>query len=171
MEIPCGNCRTPAPRTDLHRSGNRLLCTSCLSALAEAVPNREGSRGILSHPFASATAGVLLRTLLFLPLFLWAHESETGAAALQGAVGGDLFGWAALTLLLRPFRKTQAGVGAVVELILVGLYLQRETLFEITNDIETTAISALFFFGVLFAKTGLRVADFVLEITGVKENA
>jgi len=156
---------------ELHRVGNRLLCPSCLSALAEAVPNREESRGILSHPLASVTAGVLLRTLLFLPLFLWARESETGAAALRGAVGGDLFGWAVLSLLLRPLRKVQVGAGAVVELILVGLYLEREALFEITADVETTAISALFFFGVLLAKTGLRVADFVLEITGVKENA
>ena len=156
---------------ELHRVGNRLLCPSCLSALAGAVPNREETRGILSHPFVSATAGVLLRTLFFLPLFLWARESETGAAALKGAVGGDLFGWAVLSLLLRPLRKVRIGTGAVVEAILVGLYLERETLFEITKDTETTAISALFFFGVLFAKTGLRVADFVLEITGVKENA
>lgn len=142
-----------------------------MSALARDVPNPEESRGILSHPFVSATVGVLLRTLLFLPLFLWARESETGAAALKGAVGGDLFGWAVLSLLLRPLRKVQIGVGAVVEIVLVGLYLQREALFEITKDIEATAISALFFFGVLFAKTGLRVADFVLEITGVKESA
>lgn len=177
MEIPCGRCRTPAPRLELHRFGNRLLCPSCLSALERAVPNREGAgsskapgRGHLRHALAATGAGILLRALLFLPLFLWARQSETGAAALKGAVGGDLFGWAVLSVLLRPVRRAQVGVTALVELALVGLYLQRETLFEITKDAETTAISVLFFFGVLLAKTGTRAAGHILEITGVKES-
>jgi hypothetical protein len=84
-------------------------------------------------------------------------------------VGGDLFGWALLSLLLRPVRA-QVGVGAVVELVLVGLYLQREALFEITKDAEATAVSVLFFFGALLANTGVRAARHVLEITGVKES-
>jgi hypothetical protein len=118
-----------------------------------------------------ATAGGLLaKTLLFLPLFVWAAASDTGVAALKGAVGGDLFGWAVLSLLLCPFRRAQVGVGAFFELVLVALYLEREALFEISSDVEATAVSVLFFFGVLFAKTGLWAADHILEITGVKES-
>ncbi len=119
----------------------------------------------------SVGLGVLLRTLLFLPLFLWARQSGTGGAALKGALGGELFGWAALSVLLWPLRRTQVKASALVELFLVGLYLQREALFEITADIETTAVSVLFFFGVLFVKTGIWAADHVLEITGVRESA
>ncbi len=177
MEIPCGRCRTPAPREELHRLGNRLLCPSCLGALDRAVPNREDAassggpgRGLLRHALAATGAGFLLRALLFLPLFLWARQSETGAAALKGAVGGDLFGWAVLSILLRPVRRAQLGAGAVVELVLIGLYLQREALFEITADAGTTAVSVLFFFGVLLATTAVRATAHVLEITGVKES-
>jgi hypothetical protein len=115
--------------------------------------------------------GVVFRTLLFLPLFVWARASETGAGALKGAVGGDLFAWAVLSLLLWPFRRAQVGAGAIVELALVGLYLQREALFEISADVETTAVSAGFFFGVLLLKTGIWAADHILEVTGVKETA
>jgi hypothetical protein len=115
--------------------------------------------------------GLLARTALFVPLFLWAAASDTGAAALEGAVAGDLFGWAILSLLLWPFRRLQVGAGALFELVLVALYLQRETLFEITADAQATAVSVLCFFAVLFGKTGLWAAEHVLEITGVKETA
>lgn len=176
MEIPCGHCRIPTARPRLHRIGNRLLCASCLGAIARPVPNREdaGSPGagpvtLLREALGAAGTGILLRALLFAPLFVWARQSETGTAALKGAVGGDLFGWALLSLLLRPARA-QVGVGAVVELVLVGLYLQREALFEITKDAETTAVSVLFFFGALLANTGVRAVRHVLEITGVKES-
>jgi len=182
METFCGRCRNPAPRLSLHRVGNRLLCPSCFSAEAEAAGQPGGSGGIagagpedartiLRRSFAAIGAGVVLRALLFLPLFLWARGSGTGAAALKGAVGGDLFGWAVLSVLLWPFRRAHVGAGALLELLLVGLYLQRDTLFEISADVEITAISVLFFFGVLFLKTGLWAADHVLEITGVKESA
>jgi hypothetical protein len=114
---------------------------------------------------------VAFRALLFLPLFLWAQASQTGAGALKGAVGGDVFAWAVLSVLLWPFRRAQVGAGAVVELVLVGLYLQREALFEISADVETTAISVGFFFGVLLVKTGVWAADHILEVTGVKETA
>ncbi len=174
MEIPCGHCRTPAPLVELHRVGNRLLCTTCLSALERPVPNREGAQGaqgLLRHTLLPLGAGILVRTVLFLPLFLWARQSGTGGAALKGAVGGDVFGWAVLSVFLRPLRPAQVKVTALVELALVGLYLKRETLFEITADIETTAVSVLFFFGVLFVKTGIWAADHILEITGVKESA
>lgn len=130
-----------------------------------------GSRALLRSTLSIFGAGILLRAIFFLPLFLWARRSETGAAALKGAVGGDLFGWAVLSVLLWPGRRAQVGIGALVELFLVGLYLRRETLFEITADIEVTAISVLFFFGVLFVKTGIWAADHVLAITGVKESA
>lgn len=180
MEIPCGYCRTPAPRLRLHRVGNRLLCPSCLSALSRDSANRGvgGDEGValglrdgLRRALFATGAGVFLRALLFLPLVLWARGSATGAAALQGAIGGDLFGWAVLSFLLWPLRRAQVGIGAFVELLLVGLYLQRETLFEISADTETTAISVLFFFAVLCGKTGAWAVDHILEITGVKESA
>ncbi len=131
----------------------------------------EDARSLLRRSLAAVGFGVVFRTLLFLPLFLWARASETGAGALKGAVGGDLFGWAVLSVLLWPFRRAQIGAAAIVELVLVGLYLRRETLFEITGDIETTAISVLFFLGVIFLKTGVWAADHILEVTGVKETA
>jgi len=182
VEIPCGYCRNPAPRLRLHRVGNRLLCPTCFSGRLRQAGHPEGApgaplieaedaRSLLRRSFAAVGVGVVFRALLFLPLFLWAQASETGAGALKGAVGGDLFGWAVLSVLLWPFRRAQVGAGALVELVLVGLYLQRETLFEITSDIETTAISVLFFFGVLIVKTGVWAADHILEITGVKETA
>jgi hypothetical protein len=147
-----------------------------LSAVRTPASNREdaaplGSRALLRTAFAGVGLGLLLRGLLFLPLFLWARGSDAGAAALKGAVGGDLFGWAVLTLLLRPVRGAEIGLGAMLELALVGLYIQREALFEIHADVETTAITVLFFFGVLFAKTGLWAADHILRLTGVKESA
>lgn len=175
MEIPCGQCRTPAPRLRLHRVGNRLLCPTCLSRRAEQAGHpancEEDPRARLRRSLAAVGTGVALRALLFLPLFLWARTSETGAGALKGAVGGDVVGWVLLSILLWPIRRAQVGVGAIFELVLVGLYVQRETLFEISADIETTAISVLFFFGVFFGKTGLWAADHILEISGVKESA
>jgi hypothetical protein len=182
VEIPCGYCRNPTPRVRLHRLGNRLLCPTCFNALEEsgkaggipdstAIVGPDDARSLLRQSLAAVGAGVLFRTLLFLPLFLWARASDTGAGALKGAVGGDLFGWAVLSVLLWPFRRTQVGLGAIVQLVLIGLYLQRETLFEITSDTETTAISVLFFFGVLLLKTGLWSANHILEITGVTETS
>lgn len=182
MEIPCGYCRTPAPRLRLHRLGNRLLCPTCFSARtknaayrAGAGPglaeDREVTRSLLRRSLAAVGVGVILRTLLFLPLFLWARTSEVGAGALKGAVGGDVFGWLVLSVLLWPFRRAQVGAGAIVEIVLVCLYLQREALFEISADVETTAISVGFFFGVFLLKTGVWAANHILEVSGVKETA
>jgi hypothetical protein len=175
VDIPCGHCRTPAPRLSLHRVGNRLLCPICFSGRAHPggtdASGAEDPRSLLRRSLASLGAGLALRAVLFVPLFLWARASDTGAAALKGAVGGDLFGWAVLTVFLRPFRRARFGLGALVELVLVGLYLQRETLFEISASGDATAISMLLFFLVFFAKTGIWAADHILEITGVKETA
>ena len=86
-------------------------------------------------------------------------------------VGGDLFGWAVLSVLFWPGRRAEIGIGAAVELLLVGLYLQRESLFEISADAEATAVSVVFFFGVLVVKTGVWAVRHILSVTGVTETA
>jgi hypothetical protein len=111
------------------------------------------------------------KTLLYVPLFLWAQHGDVGAAALRGAVAADVFTWIIFSLLEWPFRRVQVTAGAVFELSLIMLYLYRDSFFEITGSIDSTAMSVVFFFLVLFGKTGLWCAERVLEFTGVKETA
>ena len=90
---------------------------------------------------------------------------------MRGAVAADVFTWICFSVLEWPFRRVQVTAGGVFELVLVVLYLNRDSLFEITGSIESTAMSVVFFFLVLFGKTGLWCAERVLEFTGVKETA
>lgn len=182
MQIPCGQCRTPAPRLRLHRLGNRLLCPACFSALtrpaARTAPgtddaSRSGTqdaRALVARTLAVTGAGLLGKAVVFLPLFFWARASDTGAAALRGAVGGDVLGWAILSLFQWPFRRAQVGAGAIFEVVLVALYLQRTELFEITSDLDATAMSVLFFFFFLLGKAVVWAVERLLDISGVTEN-
>ena len=117
-------------------------------------------------------AGLAFKTALFVPVFLWARHSATGAAALRGAVAADVFTWIAFSMLEWPFRRLRVTAGAAFEILLVALYWNRGELFDITTDsMESTALSALFFFGVIFLKAGVWGAEHALEISGVREPA
>jgi len=128
-------------------------------------------RALVRRTVVVTGAGLLGKAAVFLPLFLWARASETGAAALRGAVGGDVLGWAILGFVQWPFRRAQVGAGAVFEIVLGTLYIQREELIGSTADIEATAVSVLFFFAFLLAKAAVWAVDHLLEVSGVKENA
>lgn len=126
------------------------------------------------HDFFRRTAfstfgGLALKTLVFVPFFVWARHSDLGAAALRGLVGADVLAWLLFGLLEWPFRRFQVTAGGVFELVLIVLYLNRGPLFEITSNMESTALSALFFFGFLTLKAGIWSAEHILEVTGVRE--
>ncbi|MHC4163049.1 MAG: hypothetical protein ACYSUM_13045 [Planctomycetota bacterium] len=180
MKIPCGYCREPLARMRLCRVGNRLVCPTCFRRLKEAPvsPPATGSAlagGDLHDLFRRTVlvtfAALAGKTLLYVPLFLWARHGDVGAAALRGAVAADVFTWILFSVLEWPFRRVQVTAGAVFELVLVVIYLYRDWFFEITSSIDSTAMSVVFFFMVLFGKTGLWCAERVLEFTGVKETA
>jgi len=116
--------------------------------------------------------GLAIKTALFVPFFVWARHSDTGAAALRGAVAADVFSWIVFSFLEWPFRRFRVTVGAAFEMLLVVLYWNRGGLFDITaRSMESTAFSALFFFGVLFLKSGAWAGEQALEISGVQEPA
>jgi hypothetical protein len=160
--------------------GNRLVCPTCFRRLTEAPASTPATGGALAggdlkdlfHRTVLVTFAALAgKTLLYVPLFLWAQHGDVGAAALRGAVAADVFTWIFFSLLEWPFRRVQVTAGGVFELALVVLYLYRDSFFEITGSIDSTALSVVFFFLVLFGKTGLWCAERVLEVTGVKETA
>jgi hypothetical protein len=164
----------------LCRVGNRLLCPTCFNRLKQAPAGTPvaGSflesadvRELLQRTVLATFAGLGAKTLLYVPLFLWARHSDLGAAALRGTVAADVFTWIVFAFLEWQFRKLRVTAGALFELVLVILYLNREALFDITGNVESTALSLLFFFAVMFGKTALWVAEWVLEFTGVKEPA
>ncbi|MHC4816805.1 MAG: hypothetical protein ACYTF8_01920 [Planctomycetota bacterium] len=167
MKIPCGYCREPLARVRLCRVGNRLVCPPAGGSALEAGDLRSLFNRTVLLTFASIAA----KTLLYVPLFLWAQHGDIGAAALRGAVAADVFTWIAFSVLEWPFRRFQVTAGGVFELVLVVLYLYRDSFFEITGSIDSVAMSVVFFFMVLFGKTGLWCAERVLEFTGVKETA
>jgi len=179
MKIPCGYCRSPIPRLMLHRLGNRLLCGRCFNAIRNAPTGAadpgpvapEDLRGLLKQTLLVAFGAVAGKAVFFLPLFFWARASEIGAGALRGAVAADIFSWIVFSLLDWPFRRVHVGLGGLFELALIVLYLNREPLFEIAGGAQTTALSLVFFFLVLFGKTALWTAERTLEVTGVKEPA
>jgi hypothetical protein len=161
--------------------GNRLVCPTCFRRLTEAPVSRPAAgesalagggdlRDLFRRTVLVTFAAIAGKTLLYVPLFLWARTGDVGAAALRGAVAADVFTWILFSVLEWPFRRGfQLTAGAVFEFVLVVLYLHRESFFEISGSIDSTAMSVVFFFMVLFGKTGLWCAERVLEFTGVKE--
>jgi hypothetical protein len=138
--------------------GNRLVCPTCFRRLTEASvsPPAGGSalaggdlRDLFHRTLLVTFAALAGKTLLYVPLFLWAQHGDVGAAALRGAVAADVFTWIFFSVLEWPF----------------------DSFFEITGSIDSVAMSVVFFFMVLFGKTGLWCAERVLEVTGVKETA
>lgn len=128
-------------------------------------------RSLFHRTLLLTFAALAGKTLLYVPLFVWARHGDIGAAALRGAVAADVFTWIFFSVLEWPFRRVQVTAGGVFELVLVVLYLYRDSFFEISGSIDSIAMSVIFFFMVLFAKTGLWCAERVLEVTGVKEPA
>ena len=180
VKIPCGYCREPFARLRLQRIGNRLCCSRCFQALRNApVLDTEAERRIPPQDLrgylrqtALLTFGALAgKAVLFLPLFLWAQNSDVGAAALRGAVGADVFTWIAFSVIAWPFGRFRVGAGAIFELLLVLVYLNRDTLFDITTNIEATAISMVFFGLVMFGKTAIFTVEHVFGLTGITEPA
>ena len=125
--------------------------------------------GMLKQNLLLTFRAVAGKTVFFVPLFLWAHHSDIGSAALRGAVGADIFTWIVLSLIDWPFRRLQVSVGLVFEIVLIVIYLNRGPLFDIDGDIETIALSMLFFLLVMIGKTVLWTAERVLDINGVTE--
>jgi hypothetical protein len=116
-----------------------------------------------------AFGGLVGRAVLYLVLFLWAAGSPTGAAVLQGLVIADVLTWAVMSVFDWQFRGLQVTVGGISQFVLVLIYLNRESLFEISTDAESMGITMLSFLLFAIVKSALWGGDRLLEATGIKE--
>jgi hypothetical protein len=114
-------------------------------------------------------SGLLAKAFVYVPLFVWAGASDTGAAALQGVVGADVFTWVVLTFLEWQHRRLQVKAGFVFEGILVFVYLNRGSLLDISTSAESTAVAMLFFLLFVVVKSGIWGVEHVLHVSGVTE--
>ena len=113
--------------------------------------------------------GLGAKTVGYLLLFSWARNSEMGAGALDGIVAADVFTWFIFSFIEWQYRGFQVCVGLVFEIVLVLVYLSRQSLFGVQDSPEGVAMAILFFMLFACVKTSLYAMEHVLEITGVKE--
>ncbi|MHC4224486.1 MAG: hypothetical protein ACYSX0_07445 [Planctomycetota bacterium] len=114
-------------------------------------------------------SGLLVKTFVYVPLFVWAAASDTGAAALRGVVAADVFTWVVLTFLEWQHRRLKVKAGFVFEGILVLVYLNRDSLLDISTSAESTAVAMLFFLLFVVVKSGIWGVEHVLQVSGVTE--
>ncbi len=114
-------------------------------------------------------AGLLLKATFYLLMFLWARNSESGAAALQGVVYAELVTWIVFVLLEAPFQMHRILTGSGLELLLVIIFLFRGTLFEISTDAVFAGIGILWFILFVALRAGIYGAEATLRNTGVTD--
>jgi len=149
------------------------LCPRCFKAI-QSSPNGAADSGpghdegefqqYLRSTVVRACAGIAGRTVIFVALFIWAASSALGAAALKGAVAADILAWISLSFLAWPFERVRLTAGVVFEGVLIALYLQREALFHISDDLESTGVSAFVFFTFLSGRAAVFLVRQSLEI-------
>jgi len=176
VKIPCAVCRNPFAKVRLHRVGHRLMCRPCFKA------KKRRDSGELGPPTGSSelqrlerfsvvltSTGLAAKAFLYALCFWWANSSEIGAAALEGLFSADIFTFLVFCLLEWQFRGFQIKLGAAFELVLVSMYLNRHSLFDIPEDTERMAVTMLFFLLVCVVKCGIWAAHNAIEVSGVKE--
>ena len=176
----CGVCRNPFVRTSLQRVGHRLLCGSCFNSELW----RETGEGAPPPPLKpldlkslrrlSAVLlllGLAAKAAVFIGFFLWASESAVGDAALRGVVCGDLFTWIIFSALDFHFRKLRITVGAVFEIVLLMVFLNREALLSVPTAPAAMAMTVGAFFGFVLLKSAVWGAEHAIQASGVKETA
>ncbi len=105
----------------------------------------------------------------YLLLFWWARNSEIGAGALDGIVAADIFTWIIFSGIEWQYRGFQVCAGLVFEIVLVVVYLSRQSLFGVQDSAEGVAVAILFFMLFATVKTCLYAMEHVLEVSGLKE--
>ena len=176
VKIPCAACRNPFAKVRLHRVGHRLLCRLCFKAL------KRRESGELGPPIAMSelqsmrrmqvvltSAGLAIKGLTYAFFFWWASGSEIGAAALEGLFSADIFTFLIFCLLEWQFHGFRIRLGGAFELVLVLIYLNRHSLFKISEDPERMAVTMLSFLLVVIVKAGIWAAEHAVEVSGVKE--
>ncbi|MCZ6573329.1 MAG: hypothetical protein O7C98_09205 [Planctomycetota bacterium] len=66
-------------------------------------------------------AGLLLKATFYLLMFLWARNTESGAAALQGVVYAELATWVVFVLLEAPLELQRILTGTEATLRNTGV--------------------------------------------------
>ena len=118
-----------------------------------------------------ATGGLVFKALVFVMLLWWAANSPTGAAALQGALGADIVTWLLFSVVRWQTRGLRVTLGAIFEVVLILIYLNRGDLFAITNDPVSGGLTLLFFIFFAVVKCAVWGAQQAVESTGVVESA
>ena len=114
-------------------------------------------------------AGLVLKATFYVLMFVWARNSESGAAALQGVVYADILTWIVFVLLEAPFQMHRILTGSGLELLLVIIFLFRGTLFEISTDAVFAGIGILWFILFVALRAGIYGAEATLRNTGVTD--
>ena len=152
------------------------MCRSCFIALSRPGPNpgpgleqlHEDERSALSNiDRLRGWSGVFAKSLLLAPFFLWARDSETGAAALQGVIGGDMVTWMLLSLLEWPQRGFQVRLGAIFQIVLLVIFWNRGSLLDVSANANSTSVTAMAFLGVVLLKATAWGAQHSVESSGL----
>lgn len=160
MEASCDECMPRTKRPFHRRVANLRFCRQCVQKLVDrqrteqlATPASERWALVLAY------AGLAFRTLVYGLLFWWASRSETGAAALQGAVAADVITFLILGAFRIPFHGLELTVDTVFEFALIVFYLSRRALFDISEAAEFAGVSLLFFLGFAAVRLGIWGAE------------
>ena len=129
------------------------------------------ARAVERFELMLAWTGLAIKTLVFVGLFVWAGRSTTGAAALQGVVAAEVFTWFFFRILEWRFRGVQAQVGLIYQVMLMVMFWNRSSFFDIHQDAESIAASAGFFLLVVLIKAVAWGAEHAVTASGVKEPA
>ncbi len=114
-------------------------------------------------------AGLVLKATFYVLMFVWARNSESGAAALQGVIYADILTWIAFVLLEAPFQMHRILTGSGFELLLVLIFLFRGELFDISADAASAGIGVLWFILFVALRAGIYGAEATLRNTGVTD--
>ncbi len=178
MRIPCSFCGNQTPRVTLHRVGHRLICRSCFTARKKATFGPEGPAPLLESEELQSlrrldrrltTAWLVAKALFYCLLFWWAHATPVGAAVLQGCISADILTWILFSLLEWEYRGLQVTIGGMFEVVLVMIYLGRDSLFDMSAVPEEMAMTMLSFLACGSVKGFFWGAEHMLQVTGVKE--
>ncbi len=159
--------------------GHRLFCRPCLIGKPQE-PSRRATPPRPPQPEEWAAfrqssslltwAGLAAKAGFYVLLFFWAARSATGNAALNGIVAADLVTFAGMALLEWNLRGFRVSASAVLQGVILAVFLSRGELFRPPDATEDVGVAFLFFLLFASLKGALHYSEIVLETSGITDS-
>ena len=115
-------------------------------------------------------AGLATKAILFLLFFWWASRDPVGDAALQGVIAVDVLCLIVFGTIEWQFRRLAITWSFLFEILIVGIFLTRHSLFEI-DQANLVGVSFAFGFPYLLVRTIIWSVEHAVETSGLHRDA